>query len=87
MKLADFDKWDELKKKADENTQNKIPVKEGDCVAAIDDTMYHFETLGKRDAFIVGLAFGNPIEKVMSLSYKHEPLTEQNKHRLNEIHL
>ena len=52
------EEWNNLRKKCDEATQSKIPEKENDYVLHLDGILYHFETIGKLDAFGIGLAFG-----------------------------
>lgn len=80
--------WNNLRKKCDEATQAKIPEKENDYVLHFGGILYHFETIGKLDAFGIGLAFGRNFDDLVErLSYKHEPLTEKNQHRLNDIYL
>lgn len=80
--------WETLKRKCDAAQQSKIPEKENDYVLHLDGILYHFETIGKLDAFGIGLAFGRNFEDlVQELSYKHEPLTEKNEHRLNDLYL
>lgn len=78
--------WDNLRKKCDESTQAKIPEKENDFVLHLEGILYHFETIGKLDAFGIGLAFGRNFDELVErLCYKHEPLTEKNQHRLKDI--
>ena len=83
-----MEQWNLLRQKCDECTQAKIPEKENDYVLHLDGILYHFETIGKLDAFGIGLAFGRNFDDlVQKLSYKHEPLTEKNQHRLKDIYL
>ena len=80
--------WENIKRKIDEAKQSKIPEKENDYVLHFDGILYHFETISKLDAFGLGLAFGRDIDDLAKrLSYKHEPLTEKNQHRLNDLYI